>query len=79
MAKLPHHLKALSAYLQKWCSHSFSAGAYSTAGEIIAADIYNRFYHFGVQNHLTTTLGGLSIALVDAARKSLGRAGPMIC
>jgi D-galactarolactone cycloisomerase len=39
--------------------------------EIIAAEIYNRFYHFGVQNHLTACLGGISIAAVDAAGKCL--------
>ena len=63
-------LKALSAYLEM--VQPFFLGRSIFDGEIIATEIYNRFYHFGVQNHLTTTLGGLSIALVDAAGKSLG-------
>lgn len=40
--------------------------------EIVAAQVTNRLYHFGVQNHMTAVLGGLSIALVDAIGKTLG-------
>jgi D-galactarolactone cycloisomerase len=43
--------------------------------EIVATEIYNRFYHFGVQGHLTACLGGISISLVDAAGKTLGVPG----
>ena len=40
--------------------------------EIIAAQVTNRLYHFGVQNHMTAVLGGVSIALTDAIGKTLG-------
>ena len=39
--------------------------------EIVAAQIYNRMYHFGVQGHLTACLGGISMALHDAIGKTL--------
>ncbi len=39
--------------------------------EIVAAQIYNRLYHFGVQNLLTACLGGISIALHDLMGKWL--------
>lgn len=40
--------------------------------ELIAAQIRNRFYHFGLQNHMTACLSGISIAVHDAIGKSLG-------
>ncbi len=40
--------------------------------ELIAAQIYNRLYHFGVQGHHTACLSAISIALHDAIGKSLG-------
>ena len=40
--------------------------------EIVAAQVYNRLYHFGVQGHLTACLGGISVALADAIGKGLG-------
>lgn len=40
--------------------------------EIIAAQVYNRLYHFGVQGQLTSCLGGISVALHDAIGKTLG-------
>ena len=40
--------------------------------EIIASEIYNRLYHFGVQGHPTACLSGISIALTDAIGKTLG-------
>jgi D-galactarolactone cycloisomerase len=40
--------------------------------EIVAAEIRNRFYHFGYQGHATACLSGISIALVDAIGKTLG-------
>ena len=40
--------------------------------EIVAAEICNRLYHFGVQGHLTSCLSGISIALHDAIGKTLG-------
>ena len=44
--------------------------------ELIAAQIYNRLYHFGVQGHHTACLSAISIALHDAIGKSLGSSGP---
>jgi D-galactarolactone cycloisomerase len=40
--------------------------------ELIAAQIFNRLYHFGVQGHHTACLSAISIALHDAIGKSLG-------
>ena len=40
--------------------------------ELIAAQIYNRLYHFGVQGHHTACLSAISIAVHDAIGKSLG-------
>lgn len=40
--------------------------------EIVAAQVYNRLYHFGVQGHLTSCLGGISVALHDAIGKAMG-------
>ncbi|MFZ0115922.1 MAG: hypothetical protein WAL15_16315, partial [Xanthobacteraceae bacterium] len=40
--------------------------------ELIAASIYNRLYHFGVQGHHTAALSAINIALHDAIGKSLG-------
>lgn len=40
--------------------------------EIVAARVTNTLYHFGVQNHLTAALSGISIALTDAIGKTLG-------
>jgi D-galactarolactone cycloisomerase len=40
--------------------------------EIIAAQVYNKLYHFGVQGHLTSCLGGINVALADANGKALG-------
>jgi D-galactarolactone cycloisomerase len=40
--------------------------------EIVAAQVYNRLYHFGVQGHLTSCLSGISVALHDAIGKALG-------
>lgn len=39
--------------------------------EIIAAQVYNRLYHFGMQGHLTSCLSGISMALHDAIGKTL--------
>jgi D-galactarolactone cycloisomerase len=39
--------------------------------EITASQVTNRLYHFGVQNHLTACLGGISIAVHDAIGKTL--------
>ena len=39
---------------------------------MIAAQIYNRLYHFGIQGHHTACLSAISIALHDAIGKSLG-------
>jgi D-galactarolactone cycloisomerase len=40
--------------------------------EIVAAEINNRLYHFGGQNHMTAALSGVSVALYDAMGKTLG-------
>ena len=40
--------------------------------EHIAAQIYNRLYHFGVQGHHTAALSAINIALTDAIGQSLG-------
>ncbi|HEY4773609.1 MAG TPA: mandelate racemase/muconate lactonizing enzyme family protein [Xanthobacteraceae bacterium] len=40
--------------------------------ELIAAQIYNRLYHFGVEGHLTACLSGIDIALHDAIGKRVG-------
>lgn len=40
--------------------------------EIVASEIYNRYYHFGFQGHPTACLSGISIALVDTIGKTLG-------
>ena len=40
--------------------------------ELVASHIYNKFYHFGVQNHLTALLSGINIACHDAIGRSLG-------
>jgi D-galactarolactone cycloisomerase len=40
--------------------------------EIVAAQVYNKLYHFGVQGHLTSCLSGVSVALHDAIGKTLG-------
>src|SRR5262249_7703071 len=40
--------------------------------ELIAAQIYNRLYHFGVQGHHTAALSAINIALADAIGQSLG-------
>ncbi len=39
--------------------------------EIIAAQVKQKLYHFGVQNHLTSCLGGINIAVYDALGKTL--------
>jgi len=39
--------------------------------EIIAAHVRNKLYHFGVQNHLTSCLGGINVAVFDALGKTL--------
>jgi D-galactarolactone cycloisomerase len=62
-------LKPIGEYLD--LVQAFFIGQSIFDFEIIAAQIYNRFYHFGVQNHLTACLGGISIALTDAAGKVL--------
>jgi D-galactarolactone cycloisomerase len=38
----------------------------------VAAEIYNRLYHFGVQGHHTACLSAISVALHDAIGKNLG-------
>lgn len=38
---------------------------------IVAADLRNRLYHFGVQGHFIAALGGLNIAVYDAIGKTL--------
>jgi D-galactarolactone cycloisomerase len=40
--------------------------------ELVAAGIYNRLYHFGVQGHHTACLSAINVALHDAIGKSLG-------
>jgi D-galactarolactone cycloisomerase len=40
--------------------------------ELLAAQIYNRLYHFGVQGHHTAALSAINIALTDAIGQSLG-------
>jgi D-galactarolactone cycloisomerase len=40
--------------------------------EIVAAQIYSKLYHFGVQGHLTSLFSGISMALHDAIGKTLG-------
>jgi D-galactarolactone cycloisomerase len=40
--------------------------------EIIAAEVYNRLYHYGIQGHLTSCLSGINIALHDAIGRTLG-------
>jgi D-galactarolactone cycloisomerase len=40
--------------------------------EIVAAQVYSKLYHFGVQGHLTSCLSGISVALHDAIGKTLG-------
>jgi D-galactarolactone cycloisomerase len=40
--------------------------------EIVAAQVRHKLYHFGVQNHLTSCLGGINIAVYDAIGKTLG-------
>jgi D-galactarolactone cycloisomerase len=40
--------------------------------EIVAAQVYNRLYHYGVQGHLTSCLSGIGMALHDAIGKGLG-------
>jgi len=40
--------------------------------EIVAAHIYNRLYHFGVQSQVTAILSGISIAAHDAIGKTIG-------
>ena len=62
-------LKPIADYLEM--IRPFFVGRSIFDFEIIAAQIYNRFYHFGVQGHLTACLGGISIALFDAAGKTL--------
>lgn len=39
--------------------------------EVVAAQIYSRMYHFGVQGHLTSCLSGINMALYDAIGKTL--------
>ncbi|MGZ5835234.1 MAG: mandelate racemase/muconate lactonizing enzyme family protein [Xanthobacteraceae bacterium] len=62
-------LKPIAAYLEMVRPFFVNHSVFDF--EIVAAQIYNRFYHFGVQNHLTACLGGISIAATDAAAKSL--------
>jgi D-galactarolactone cycloisomerase len=50
----------------------FFAGRSAFDFELIVAQIRNRFYHFGLQNHMTACLSGISIAVHDAIGKSLG-------
>jgi D-galactarolactone cycloisomerase len=50
----------------------FFAGRSAFDFELVAAEIRNRFYHFGVQSHMTACLSGISIAIHDAIGKSLG-------
>lgn len=40
--------------------------------DIVAARIYQKFYHFGLQNMITACLSGISVALYDAIGKRLG-------
>jgi D-galactarolactone cycloisomerase len=40
--------------------------------ELVAAQIYNKLYHFGVQGHHTACLSAINIALHDVIGKSLG-------
>jgi D-galactarolactone cycloisomerase len=40
--------------------------------EIVAAQVRHKLYHFGVQNHLNSCLGGINIAVYDALGKTLG-------
>src|SRR5262245_24598383 len=40
--------------------------------ELVAAEIYNRLYHFGVQGHHTACLSAISVALHDTIGKNLG-------
>jgi D-galactarolactone cycloisomerase len=39
--------------------------------DIVASYVSNKLYHFGVQNHLTSCLGGINIAMCDAIGKTL--------
>lgn len=42
------------------------------AYEQVAARVYHTLYHLGVQNQMTSCLGGINIALVDAIGRTLG-------
>lgn len=42
------------------------------AYEQVASHVYNKLYHFGVQNPMTSCLGGINIALYDAIGRTLG-------
>lgn len=42
------------------------------AYEQVVTHVYNKLYHFGVQNPMTSCLGGINIALYDAIGRTLG-------
>jgi D-galactarolactone cycloisomerase len=42
------------------------------AYELVATHVYNKLYHLGVQNQMTSSLGAINIALYDAIGRTLG-------
>ncbi len=50
---------------------SFFVGASAFSFDIVATQVYQKFYHFGLQNMLTACMSGISVALYDALGKKL--------
>ena len=63
-------LEAIGAYIGVLAPFFIGRSLYDF--ELVASHVANKLYHFGVQNHLTSALGGINIAVLDAMGKTLG-------
>ncbi len=62
-------LEAIGAYIGVLAPFFIGRSLYDF--ELVASHVANKLYHFGVQNHLTSALGGINIAVLDAMGKTL--------